>query len=234
MNDDIHTSVVRRGISRLCHFTPSRNLVHIVTDPQGVLATAHLGADERLVLNRTDRERIDGHIDHVCCSIQYPNAWYFRRARGKERLFLDWVVLFVSPRHLWLPGAKFCPRNAAAHGGSAVREGEDAFEDLFKSSVVGAAGRTFTRSVSQPPFLTTDEQAEVLVPDRINRQDILGIAVSDETQAKNEIFRIQTLRESVPPIFIAPEFFDPRQLSQQLRSGKLPKEQPYYAGDPNG
>ncbi len=234
MNEGIRTSVLRRGIIRLCHFTPSRNLVHIVTDPQGVLATKHLTSEERAVFNPTDRERLDGHKGHICCSIQYPNAWYFEKARAKDRLFKDWVVLFIAPHHLWMPDTKFCPRNAAAGGGYWVREGADAFEALFAPSVSGAYGKSRKRQSHRPGLLPTDEQAEVLIPDQVAPEDILGIAVAGEVQAKREIVRFKMLNERVPPVTVAEDFFKPYRQSARFKSGELPKEHVYYCGDDDG
>lgn len=231
MSREIRASVEHRGITRLCHFTPSRNLVHIVTDPRGMLAVARLTADEQAVVNPTDLARLDGHRGHICCSIQYPNAWYFERARSRDRLFKDWVVLLIDPRYLWLDGTKFCPRNAAAAGGREIRAGEDAFESLFAPSVPGKNGRLFNRQMFRPGFLPTDEQAEVLVPDRIARRDVLGIVVVDESQAKREIVRLETLGETVPPITIAPDFFDPHRQNQLFQLGRLPEERLYHPGD---
>lgn len=225
------TKVRKRGITRLCHFTPSRNLVHIATDPTGLLSSAHLARAEKAVFNATDRARLDGFPDHVCCSIQYPNAWYFRRARGSERLFADWVVLFIDPHHLWEPGTKFCPRNAAANYGAGVGEGDAAFEALFAPSVVGAYRNSYVRSPSHPFCLPTDEQAEVLIPDKVAREDIIGIAVQDEAQGRREYARMTQLEVlSIPPIVVAPEFFEPTSLSSLIRSGKAPKETPLVIG----
>ena len=230
----IRVKALRRGITRLCHFTPSRNLVHIVTDPQGLLATQSLTADERAVFNPTDLARFDGHRDHVCCSVQYPNAWYFRNARGKDAIFRDWVVLLLEPRHLWAHGTKFCPRNAAAAGGRLVAEGLETFEAMFAPEVVGAYGKTYARGPSRLPSIPTDDQAEVLIPDRVARGDVLAIVVVDESQAKREIARLQTLDERVPRVLIAPEFFDAHRLSSMLRRGVSPKEEQFYAGDSDG
>lgn len=234
MNEAIRTSAMARGIKRLCHFTPSRNLVHIATQRQGVLATQHLRADEKAVLNPTDLERLDGYPDHVCCSIQYPNAWYFRKAQAKEHLFRDWVVLLIAVHYLWLPGTKFCPRNAAADYGRNVRGGAEAFEALFAPGVEGAYRKTFHRSESHPPWLPTDEQAEVLIPDRVQREDILGIVVRDESQAKREAVRLEQLDEPAPRIFIVPLFFSASRLSDSLRRGDLPPEREYdWGGEHN-
>lgn len=232
MKEAIRVSAQTRGITRLCHFTPSRNLGHIATQSMGVLATQHLLDDEKAILNPTDLERLDGYPDHVCCSIQYPNAWYFRKAQEKERLFRDWVVLLIAAHYLWLPGTKFSPRNAAANSGRSVRSGAEAFEALFAPHIEGAKGMTFQRLPSHPLWLPTDEQAEVLIPDRIHRQDILGVVVRDRSQARREAARLEDLNEPVPRIFIAPQFFSAGELSRSLRSGHLPAEEEYdLAGD---
>ena len=149
----------RRGITRLCHFTPSRNLAHIASDSSGLLASRHLQDDEAAIFNPTDRLRLDGYPGHVCCSIQYPNAWYFRKARENERLFPDWVVLLIDVRYLWQAGTKFCPRNAAAEHGRLVQEGVKAFDALFADVVEGVD--VYRRGPRHPDFLPTDEQAEV-------------------------------------------------------------------------
>ncbi len=218
----IKANARRRGITRLCHFTPSRNLAHILHDPRGLLASEHLRADERAVFNPTDDSRIDGHLDYVCCSIQYPNAWYFRVARGKDVLFKDWVVLLLHPRHLWAGGAKFCRRNAAAAAGSLVREGAPAFDGLFDQTVQGRD--TYTRGPRHPDFLPTDQQAEVLVPDNIERTDLIGIAVRDEAQAKRETAALRLQHMESPQFVIAPAFYHPERLNRALKSGTIPPE----------
>ena len=220
----IRQSAALRGITRLCHFTPSRNLGHIANDPRGILASRHLQDDDARLFNPTDKERLDGYPDHVCCSIQYPNAWYFRNARGEERLFPDWVVILIRADYLWREDTKFCPRNAAAESGNLVGEGAEAFEARFAESVEGSKGNVFTRGPRHPSFFPTDEQAEVLIPDRVKRRDVVGIAVKDESQARNEVARLHMMRVAVPPIVIAPQFYDPHKLSSLLRNGQLPVE----------
>lgn len=218
----IKTKAVERGITRLCHFTPSRNLGHIASDPRGLLASRHLKADEKAVFNPTDAERLDGYTDHLCCSIQYPNAWYFRAARENETLFRDWVVVFIKNHYLWRRGTKFCPRNAAASYGRSVREGADAFDALFAQSVVG--NRTYERGPDHPAFLPTDEQAEVLIPDVVEREDVVGVAVRDQAQAKREVAALDILGCRPPRIFVVPEFYSPGWLSGLLRAGNAPAE----------
>ena len=220
--ESIRTKAVERGITRLCHFTPSRNLGHIASDPRGLLASRHLKTDEKTVFNPTDIERLDGYRNHLCCSIQYPNAWYFRKARGKEVLFRDWVVVFIKSHYLWLVGTKFCPRNAAAGYGRSVRGGAAAFDGLFAQTVVGS--HTYRRELGHPDFLPTDEQAEVLIPDVIEHEDVIGIAVRDQAQARREVAALNILGRKPPRTFIVPEFYSPGWLSGSLRAGSIPAE----------
>ena len=228
----IQERAIRRGITRLCHFTPSRNLAHIVSDASGVLASRHLQDNESAIFNPTDKDRLDGYPDHVCCSIQYPNGWYFKKARSKEILFRDWVVLLIDAHYVWQTGTKFSPRNAAAGHGRLVQTGLAAFDALFAQSVDGV--QTFRRGPKHPDWLPTDEQAEVLILDRIGLRDIRGFVVRDEDQAAREASRLNLLGVEIPRIVIAPEFFEPRQLSRLLRIGWVPTEREYLRGGPDG
>jgi hypothetical protein len=227
--NSIEHEVQRRGITRLCHFTPSRNLVHILTGTTGILATKHLQEDERSIFTQTDLERLDGHQEYICCSIEYPNVWYFDKAKSKDILFKDWVILFISPRYLWLAGTRFCPRNAASSYGRNIREGEQAFLAMFSDAVPGAYGKTRSRSYNHLDCCPTDDQAEVLISDAIPIEDILAIAVPTEKQAKNEAVRLQILgvSEDKYKLVIAPDLFDTTKLSQLIRSGKRPTEMPW-------
>jgi len=217
---------IRRTITRLCHFTPSRNLAHIASGTTGILATAKLKRGERSVFTPTDLMRLDGHEDYISCSIEYPNVWYFDKARSRDVLFRDWVLLFITPQYLWLPGTRFCPRNAASDYGSSVSEGERGFLGLFANTVTGAYGKTFLRGPSHLSCCPTDEQAEVLIPDQIEMTDIVSIAVASETQAKNEASRLRFISpgENKFKFVIAPDLFDKYALSKLIRSGKRPSE----------
>lgn len=224
MIETIKAEADRRGISRICHFSPSRNLIHIASGSVGILATSRLNADERSLYTATDLQRLDGKTEYISCSVQYPNGWYFDKARIKDQIFKDWVVLLISPYYLWQEGTLFCPRNAAASSGGEIKEGTDAFISLFSSHVVGAYGKTRSRSRLHPDCYPTDDQAEVLIPDRIRLEDIIGIAVRDVSQAKAEAAALRLVGVS-PDRFkfvVAPLFFDKHKLSQTIRSGKLP------------
>jgi hypothetical protein len=232
VNEKIKAEVERRGITRLCHFTPSRNLGQILSGAIGVLATVNLEKDERHVFAPTDLQRLDRHKDHISCSIEYPNAWYFEKARTREVLFRDWVILFIDRKYLWKDGTRFCPRNAAASFGREVRSGHLAFEGLFASRVTGAYSKDYARTALTPEYCPTDEQAEVLIPDKIALEDILGLAVHSIEQARNEVVRLLYLQ--VPEtrvrglrIVIAPDLYEKHKLSRMLKMGQRPEEKAF-------
>jgi hypothetical protein len=229
MSAGIQKEVQTRGITRICHFTQSRNLVHIASDSEGVKSTKALQADQNACFTATDTKRIDGYTDHICCSVEYPNAWYLARAVAKEILFKDWVVLFVSPVYLWNPDTRFCARNAAAGGGAYIVKSLAGFQSLFAQEVDGAGGNTRRRLGNHLVCSPTDDQAEVLVKAKILQSAILGVAVKDEKQAKNEIARLRYAGVT-PDAFrfvIAPILFDKYGLASAIRSGKRPQEKLY-------
>jgi hypothetical protein len=222
----IREEAERRRITRLCHFTPSRNLIHIASGRVGILATKQLREDERNVYTPTDLLRLDQHEGYICCSIEYPNAWYLARIRGNDPLFRDWVIILINPRYLWTPGTRFCPRNAAARYGRDIAEGKAAFMELFADSVYGAGGRVFSRSPLHLSCCPTDQQAEALIPDRISPNDILGIVVVAERQARNELarFRLVGISPDRFKVIVAPVLFDRYRLSDTIRGGVRPRE----------
>ncbi|MCK9595108.1 MAG: DUF4433 domain-containing protein [Candidatus Omnitrophica bacterium] len=215
----------KKGISRLCHFTSSRNLGFILKGEKGILATRHLEEDERALFIPTDLKRLDGHKNHICCSIEYPNPWFFSSARSKEALFKDWVVLLIKPDYLWEEKTLFCPCNAAASYGNRIKSGITGFLDLFQAEVSGSQGKRYTRTSTHLLCCPTDNQAEVLVLDCIQLSDIFGVIVRDRTQAKNEILRLKMSNiDQIPDIFVSLKMFDKYGLSEAISSGVKPTE----------
>ncbi len=231
MSDSIQTVVRSREITRLCHFTPARNLVHIASNQDGVKSSNALRGEQAACFTATDLLRFDGYTDHICCSVEYPNAWYLSKAEANEALFKDWVVLFISPCFLWRVGTRFSPRNAAASRGRHVVGGLDGFRPLFAQSIVGAYGRTYSRGPKHLECSPTDDQAEVLVGANIPLADILGVAVKDASQAKSEISRLRLAGIEPNPFqfIIAPTLFSKNELSNAIRAGKRPPELLYSA-----
>lgn len=200
--------------------------MHIAAGKSGILSTSTLEKAERATFNATDLKRLDGQKSHICCSIEYPNAWYFDRARAESDLFPDWVVLFVNPRYLWQEGTLFCPRNAAAEYGRYIAKGPQAFEAMFADEVIGTGRAIYRRGKEQLPSCPTDQQAEVLVPDRIALADIQGIGVKDNEQAITERTRLKAtgLDPDMFRFFVAPHMFRKYELADIIKNGKRPTE----------
>ena len=75
------------------------------------------------------------------------------------------------------------------------------------------------------------------IPDRIQPQDVIGIAVANDAQAGREISRLGLLGVGgwglgrvPPPMLVVPEFYDPDTLSRQLRAGRTPREREHRRG----
>ncbi len=220
-------SATAHGATRLCHFTPALNLPHMLRDGQ-IRPTADLADDVRACFNPTDLERLDGHPDCICCSIQYPNGFYFARARqsGRLRHFPDWVVLLLPLTLIDRPGALFSPRNAASASGGYLQAGEAGLDRCYAPSVAGAGGNTFSRGPNHLPGCPTDQQAEVLVPGDAPITDVVGVVVASETQARSELARLRMIGLSLGdiPVVVAPTFFDRNGLSASIRGGRPPVE----------
>lgn len=207
----------RRGITRLCHFTQSRNFAHILGDCGGILSTQHL-KEAGLPHNPTDTDRWDGCEDLVCCSVEFPNVKYFATVQRRDRLFKDWVVLIIKPDYLWMPGTNFCPINAATARGDHIGKGYDSFLSLFDLTV--PRNPRDRRPESHLQCAPTNIQAEVLVPSPICLDGITAIAVCDEHQARREICRASLQGHSIDKdILLVPDFYQKRPLAIAIQGG---------------
>jgi hypothetical protein len=227
LNEDsqkIKELVGDRNISRLCHFTQSRKLSHILSNPRGILSTKELLKVAPDLVDITDPERLDGHPDYICCSIEFPNSWYLVKAKSRDPLFKEWVILFLDPSILWRYNVLFCPRNAAAEHGSLIRGGYDGFKSIFADEVSGAGGIKRKRTAGMLNCCPTDDQAEVMVEKEITRDNIIAIAVASVEQARLEKTRLSLIKDVIMvPWIIAPELFN-SEWSKAVRVGKRLEE----------
>lgn len=212
----IQQECTRRGITRLCHFTQSRNLAHILGDTKAILSSQQLQTDD-LPYNPTDSDRWDGCEDMICCSIEFPNVYYFNKARTRDLLFKDWVVLIIKPDYLWMSVTKFCPTNAAKQKGALIKKGDESFLSLFAPTTIDIS---YYRSSEHLDCAPTNVQAEVLVSGQIPLDDLTAIAVSDADQAKREICRASLQGLSInKDILIVPDFYNRQNLAQSIHQG---------------
>lgn len=220
--EQIKREILKRGITRLCHFTKSAKLLHILSDNTGILATDFLDVMQNDILTKNDEYRFDGHTEYISCSVQYPNTWYLDRVRNKDPLFTDWVIIFINPLIMCNDTAKFCHRNAAADRGAHIRNGFSGFQGMFAETTQGK--QLFRRSASMCANCTTDGQAEVLIYQNIPRSEIIAIAVPSNEQAYvEEIRRIHIAEAPVVNWIVAPDLFNNNWFSK-IRAGSIPSE----------
>jgi hypothetical protein len=219
MNEAITVSeaLVQLGVTRLAHFTPSKNLPHILRDGM-IRSSKDLAENAPEYFSPTDKERFDQHPDKVCCSFQYPNGYYLARARAKTEFanFPDWVCLLLDIQLAFRPGTLFSTCNAATGRGAYLVAGGQAVLACYEPTVF-----QWSRGQRHHPQAPTDLQAEVLVPGPIELSHLYGIVVPSAEAAANEYGRLGTLGVSRDDLrwIISPVIFDRDQLSTRLRFG---------------
>lgn len=222
---EIQKKCIERGITRLCHFTPSRKLSHILAGGKGILSSACLEREEQDIYEPTDIKRLDGQKSHICCSIEYPNLWYYDKVKNKDELFKEWVIILIKPYYLWKEGTKFCNRNASAKCGKYISKDFSGFKDMFNEAIEGSGNRVIKRGSNHLSCCPTDNQAEVLIPDCIGIDDLIGVVVRDDRQANREIGRFELMQiECKFPIYISPDLFDKIKLASCINRGHRPQE----------
>lgn len=210
--------LVARGVTRLCHFTKLQNFTHIILSAEGILASSSIRQD---VKNVIDKERYDGELDYVCCSVQYPNSWFMNRAmqNNTDKIFNDWVVLYINLSILNDKSTKFCPCNASKARGAYINDRMSDVETIFAVSVPTF---TYPRSTAMLSCCPTDGQAEILIKDNIPRDYIIGIAVGNEDVSKR-VFAMLKMYNLNIPIYIASDVITTT-WSSMIKSGIRPVE----------
>lgn len=195
---EVAAALTSLPLARLTHFTPAMNLPHIFADGQ-IRSVKDLSEDLRACYRATDLQRLDGYPDKVCCSLQYPNGFYFDIARRKSDMinYPDWVLLLLDKSIAAAQGTLFCPRNAAAAAGQVV-PGVRGLRACYAQSVVGQGGRTYVRGPQHDPGSPTDVQAEVLVIAPVPLSAVRAIVFPTEAAARQEHGRLERLG-TLPP-----------------------------------
>lgn len=223
MSEEIKEDAMRRSIQRLCHFTPSVNLLHVLKS--GYLKDrATLDKEQNPVVNPTDDLRLDGHRETICCSIEYPNTYYLDVVSKREKIFDGWVILLLAPELLWTPKTLFCEKNAAFDNGRLIKAGLNGYQSMYPQEARG-----FSRKLTHLPCCPTDMQAEVLIPGPIHISKVIGMAMHSVEQVKTEIVRWEVLGISRPkiPLFVAPNLFSKIDLRNDIWLGRRPAESVY-------
>lgn len=208
-----------RGVNRLCHFTKFQSLTHIIPSEAGVLASSSIRQDTK---NVTDKERYDNELDYVCCSVQYPNSWFLKRAmqNNTDKIFKDWVVLYVDLSILNCKTAKFCPFNASKGSGAYINGNMEEVESIFATSVPTFS---YPRSPKMLASCPTDGQAEILIKESIPREYIIGIATGNEDVAKRVYAMLKMYGVEQIPVYVAPDVITPN-WSNMIKNSRKPDE----------
>jgi hypothetical protein len=212
--------MVRRGITRVVHFTPTINLISMY-EQRAILSRKQL---KRLAVDRpelhlsdyveiNDQLRLDNLDDYLNLSIQHPNHSLFWKFRNSCRNWCDsWCVVAIKPECIWYSDTLFSIGNAA--GSYSKRHGIDGlyttFCSLFQNKIVSG-------NVSNQRLLTrtnlldcypTDSQAEVLVKGGIQ----IGCVKEVYFKTQEECSRSQgaislSVSTSLPPFKVDAHFF---------------------------
>ena len=207
-----------RGVTRLCHFTKLKDLVHIIATDNGVLASNAIRPD---VKDPKDPARYDGELDYVCCSVEYPNSWYLRKAqeRDQDQIFKEWAVVYIDLSVLKYRSIKFCPCNAARERGVYIREDLSELGSLYASPDILNRRRAAQMLTCCP----TNDQAEILIRDSIPFNFIKGFAVCNQDDARMIYSMLKTFEKPDVPIYVAPDVLGTK-WSRQIREGVRPDE----------
>lgn len=218
MTETVAQALTDLGIQRVAHFTPSKNLFHIVQDSQ-IRSSKELADLAPEYFDPTDVERFDRHPDMTCVSFTYPNGFYLAMAKAKPQFarFPDWVCLMLNPNILTRPGTLFCPCNAAKARGGHAGPGAAMLRSCFANpSLMG-----YTRGRGHHPQAATDQQAEALVPGPIPLADVLSVVVPSPEAAGEEYARLDVggLAPERLNWVVSPVMFNRDRLSGAIRNG---------------
>lgn len=224
IDPDLAFTAAALGFTRLVHFTPARNLFHILRD--GMLRSSKDLADTMPhQFSPTDKERFDAHPDHLCCSFEYPNAYYRHRASEKPEYvnYPDWVILTLDKNLVLRDGALFSGCNAARGGGRYLQAGAQALADCWANpSIPQGRLRKHTHLARVP----TDLQAEALIPGPVSLSDVTGIIVASEAVAREQqgILRRTQIDPEQLIWKVAPVLYDKLALTGHIHNGRVPEE----------
>ncbi len=212
---EIATVIAQRNITRLCHMTQINKVVEILCGGDGILATNFIEDNDRF---RNDRDRLDGKLDYISTSVQYPNVWYYRNKKYVNPLVSDWAVLLIDPEVCKDSRTLYCPVNAATGCGAFIQNGAEGFRSMFLENVYGRS-----RCSNLLACCPTDDQAEVLIYHSIALEWIKGIVFESERTLWKVYSILQENGLPHPALYVCNDMFD-TSCSKMIRRGKKPQE----------
>lgn len=158
--------IKNKNINNLVHFTKEENLESILE--YGILSVNALNLIGTNFKNSDDK-RLDGNLDYICNSIEFPNykMFFSKRMQDKNQ---KWIIIKInSELILDKLNTLFIPDNSSRKKFSSSiynLSSNKALMDLFSEE---------NRYPSLPSNYTTNPQAEVLIKDHINHNYIDSI-----------------------------------------------------------
>lgn len=205
----LQQTIQSRNIKYLIHFTRIENLERILSE--GLKAKDTL-VTEGIPFLWNDAHRLDGRTNASCCSIGHPNYKMFYSLRC-EHPGSEWVVLGIKPSILWEKNVAFCFTNAASSSITRLPlnslKGVNAFNKLFDE----VPGKPTRQTLGLAENFPTDPQAEILVFETIETEDIFGVVF--QSSARRDEYKI---RFSDKQVLYIPNFFSPRHDYQHWKS----------------
>ena len=161
----IFEQLSKRRITKLLHFSPLENIGSIAA--VGIQSRSWLttnGIDYSI----TDNRRLDGWLDHVSLSIEFPNYQMLYKKRMEKRS-AKWAIVILDANLLNDCDARFYPTNAGRY------RKENYEGDEFTAS--SAFNRLFDepRESGLPLHYASNPQAEVMVPGGISPKHVKEI-----------------------------------------------------------
>jgi len=219
-NTKAYEYLLDRGATRLCHFTKVRSLAHILMSEDGIIATEFIPDG---VKQQNDLDRLDNAKDFVSCSLQYPNCWYWEKAKERDVdvIFKEWVVLTIDLEILKDKQFKYCNCNASKESGIYIRDNLSEIRDIFGEPTIQFKYRTKNMLRCCP----SDDQAEIMVYKNIPICYMNGIIVGNNENADNIAAILKTIGKKIP-IYVSADVCNTN-WSRMIRKGVKPHETEY-------
>jgi hypothetical protein len=226
VNSSLEQVLHSLGVRRLTHFTPSKNLPHILADGK-IRSSKDLAENSPEYFSPTDLERFDRSPHMVCCSFQYPNPYYMAKAKAKSHLlnYPDWVCILLDKGLAYERTTQVSPVNGATAYGYYLRASDSESILSCFARQVGPWHRGPRHRLGVP----TDIQAEIHVPGPIELSYLRGIVVPNDEAAMCEWGRLRMLGHEPAAYtwYVAPILFQRDELSARLRFGGPIQETPW-------
>jgi len=212
---DIATEVERREVTRLCHFTHLSSLAQIVTDEAILAAEFLVGKHPEAI--RNDQYRLDGHLDYVSCSVQFPNLWVLDAYRNSRLRSDEWIVLLLKPSLLSVESTRFSPVNAATAAGAHVADGVEGFVAMYQPRPPSV--HNIYRGPQHLKSCPTDNQAEVLVHRAVLIEEIRTV-ICREPAVQHQVDRLlDGCADHRPTTAVKRSLFDSDYVKQRIWIG---------------